>query len=259
MTDRKTEKRILIFVMVFYVAISAFAVCILNLSGSIFAKRGEARLTDYLTGMFGAESAESIAGEADTSGKLEGLEALETDGQESAETYAEPKTEAAEPETTESEDTEAVPVEPQSEEASEPAEEHFYSFRTNNRDTILRMREAPGEDAGIIYELKPGSSGYVIELGDDWSKVSAYGHEGYCVNEYLTMTEITEEEYEKLREESDSAAPVQGTASGTSDTAQSAAASGIGVTQTVPAAPGSDTDIMTGFVGTAGQQPAEDP
>ena len=72
-----------------------------------------------------------------------------------------------------------------------------------NTDVVI---ELGGEDAKIIYELKPGSTGYVIELGDDWSKVAAYGHEGYCANEFLTMTEITEEEYRELVESHDKAA-----------------------------------------------------
>lgn len=210
--EKQAAKKIMIFVTAFYIVVAILAVCILNLSGSIFAKRGEMDLPSHIQKLFGKgeDEAGDVYNDMNPDDKLEGLDALEgkenehdvaelagdimeeTSSEAVSETYEEPSSEeASEPESTEPE-----PIEP---------EEHYYSFKTNNTDTRLRMRAEPDEDAKIIYELKPGSSGYVVELGDDWSKVSAYGHEGYCANEFLTMTEITEEEYDELKETSDNA------------------------------------------------------
>ena len=205
--DRRGEKRILIIITVFYILVALLAVCILNLSGSIFAKRGEVDLKGHFLSIWNRpdDDAVEMAEETDPMDKLQGLEALD----EASEIVSEPAAQEMPEEVTEPPaPSESAPEEPVSETVSEPEvpEEHFYSFKTNNTDTRLRMRREPGEDAKIIYELKPGSTGYVIELGDDWSKVAAYGHEGYCANEFLTMTEITEEEYRELVESHDKAA-----------------------------------------------------
>lgn len=205
--DRRGEKRILIIITVFYILVALLAVCILNLSGSIFAKRGEVDLKGHFLSIWNRpdDDAVEMAEETDPMDKLQGLEALD----EASEIVSEPAAREMPEEVTEPPaPSESAPEEPVSETVSEPEvpEEHFYSFKTNNTDTRLRMRREPGEDAKIIYELKPGSTGYVIELGDDWSKVAAYGHEGYCANEFLTMTEITEEEYRELVESHDKAA-----------------------------------------------------
>lgn len=209
MSENRAAKKLLVFVIGFYVAVSVLAVAILNLSGSIFAKRGEVNLMDYFSRLGGNEEnlVEKSIEEVDPESKLQGLEALDgADDAQGKEEATEPPTEVSEEPSIESYEEptpaaeETVPEEP-------PVEEvHYYSFKTNNTDTILRMREAPGEDAKVVYELKPGSSGYVTELGDEWSKVSAYGHEGYCANEFLTMTEISESEYDELKEQSDNAA-----------------------------------------------------
>lgn len=208
--EKQAAKKIMIFVTAFYIVVAILAVCILNLSGSIFAKRGEMDLPSHIQKLFGKgeDEAGDVYNDMNPDDKLEGLEALE--GKENENDVAELAGDIMEESTSEA--VSETYEEPSSEEASEPEptepvepEVHYYSFKTNNTDTRLRMRAEPDEDAKILYELKPGSSGYVIELGDDWSKVSAYGHEGYCANEFLTMTEISEEEYDELKETSDNA------------------------------------------------------
>lgn len=77
----------------------------------------------------------------------------------------------------------------------EPVRE-YYSFVTNNVTSHLNMRSEPGMEAKVIYRLPPRSSGVILELGDEWSKVLADGYTGYCSNEYMTMKEMTKEEYE---------------------------------------------------------------
>ncbi len=89
------------------------------------------------------------------------------------------------------------PAEPEPEpEPVEPAEpeQHFYSFTSINSTTILHMRSEPSMDAPVIAKLKPGTKGYVMEIGDDWSRVWADGKVGYCSNEFLSLTEISKDE-----------------------------------------------------------------
>ena len=260
MMDKQSAKKLLVIVAVFYVATAVLAVCILNLSGSIFAGRGDMDMLGYLKNMRGGEDklvtdeAESVEGSV----KVEGLEALGSDEKPAVSedtVYEEAATEPA----TEEASEETVVTEP----ASEPLEEepveakHYYSFKTNNTDSILRMREGPGEEYRVIYELKPGSTGYVEELGDEWSKVIASGVEGYCSNEYLTMTEITEDAYNELVELAEGSGTEGGTAGGTdtqqTGTAQTPAPAAPAATApAVPAATGQGVD-MTGFVGDASQ------
>ncbi len=87
------------------------------------------------------------------------------------------------------------------EEAEPPAEtKKYYRFTTINTEGGLRMREEPDPESNTIYKLSPGSEGYVLELGDDWSYIAAEDHVGYCSNEFLSLTEIPEDEYpEELR------------------------------------------------------------
>jgi len=261
MMEKQSAKKLLVIVAVFYVATAVLAVCILNLSGSIFAGRGDMDMLGYLKNMRGGEDklvtdeAESVEG----SGKVEGLEALGSDEEPAVSEDAVYEEVATEPATEEaSEETEVA--EPASEPLEEEPveEEHYYSFKTNNTDSILRMREGPGEEYRVIYELKPGSTGYVKELGDEWSKVIASGVEGYCSNEYLTMTEITEDAYNELVELAESSTGTEG------GTAGSTGAQQTGAAQTpapaAPAAPapaatagtGQSVD-MSGFVGDASQ------
>ena len=198
--EKNTSKRILIVVTVFYIFVSILAVAILSLSGSIFAKRGETNLAEYFSGLFGndEEAVEEAINETSPEDKLQGLDALDISEPQSAamtEPLPEPEPEP-EPEPV-VEDTVS------SDEAEE--EEHYYSFKSNNTDTKLRMREEPDEKSRIVYELKPGTTGYVIEIDDEWSEVCAYGNKGYCANEFLTMTEISKDEYDELVKQTDEA------------------------------------------------------
>jgi hypothetical protein len=214
--EKNAAQRILIFVAGFYIIVALLAVCVLNLSGSIFAKRGEITLPGHFRALLDKEEneTEEVLEAVNPSDKLQGLESLgrkaaedtarETAGNSGEPVYEEPVIEEPVSEEPVSEETVSDDTVSDDTAEAEP-EEHYYSFKTNNTETRLRMRREPGDDGKIIYELKPGSSGYVVELGDDWSKVSAYGHEGYCANEFLTMTEITKEEYEELKETSDAA------------------------------------------------------
>ena len=264
MMEKQSAKKLLVIVAVFYVATAVLAVCILNLSGSIFAGRGDMDMLGYLKNMRGGDDklvtdeAESVEGSV----KVEGLEALGSDEKPAVSedaVYEEAATEPATEEATE----ETVVTEPASEPLEEEPveEEHYYSFRTNNTDSILRMREGPGEEYRVIYELKPGSTGYVKELGDEWSKVIASGVEGYCSNEYLTMTEIAEDAYNELVELAESSTGTEGGTAGSTGAQQTGAAqTPAPAAPAAPAVPapaatagtGQSVD-MSGFVGDASQ------
>ena len=207
--EEKTTKRIILFVAGFYVLIAAMAVCILSLSGSVFKAQGADNLIDYMekNRALTEERAEQL-NETDSDAKLEGLEALLGDTvadleEESKEEVVIEKMSgkgAEEQSTEEPVSEEPVSEEPAPEETQEdrdilPEEKHFYSFTTNNVTTDLRMREEASDTSPIVYRLRPGTTGYVIYLGDEWSWVYADGYEGYCANEFLALKEISEEDY----------------------------------------------------------------
>ena len=109
MMEKQSAKKLLVIVAVFYVATAVLAVCILNLSGSIFAGRGDMDMLGYLKNMRGGED-KLVTDEAESeegSGKVEGLEALGSD---------------EEPAVSEDAVYEEVATEPATEEASEETE-----------------------------------------------------------------------------------------------------------------------------------------
>ncbi len=80
-------------------------------------------------------------------------------------------------------------------------DEKYYTFVSNNTSTTLNMRKEPDIDSTVVYRIDPGSKGLIIELMDEWSKVEINGNTGYCANEFLTMKEVTKEDYEEFQEE----------------------------------------------------------
>lgn len=78
---------------------------------------------------------------------------------------------------------------------SADAEPVYYSFVTLNTKSALHVRIQPGMDAEIIYRLSPGTTGYVLEIGDGWSLVQTSEITGYVSNQYLQFQEIPAEEY----------------------------------------------------------------
>lgn len=210
---RNRETRILIMVSIFYIAVALLGVCFLDLSHSIFASRGYNNLPGYLKSLFYGDVEGDVAENVnkDPMDKLQGLESLESEEDAPDEIYEDIYEDTVYDTETLNDEVTDAPEETAEEPAQEPVEEpdkvsenevkHYYSFKTNNKDTILRMREKPDLSSRVVYELKPRSTGYVVELGDEWSKVSCYGNEGYCSNEFLVMTEITKEEYDALAAE----------------------------------------------------------
>ncbi|MBQ3789298.1 MAG: hypothetical protein II800_00030 [Lachnospiraceae bacterium] len=107
--------------------------------------------------------------------------------QETAETAAEAVTE------TETAEPERVIIE-----GVDVTDRHFYLLQTTNRITILRLREAPNLLATILYKMPPGTPGYVVYRGKNWSYIAAETKDGvkigYAFNGYLAFEEIPPEE-----------------------------------------------------------------
>ena len=79
--------------------------------------------------------------------------------------------------------------------------EDYKSFKTLNREKILHVRVSPDINSEIVARLSPGTEGLVLEVGDKWSKIISFDGTitGYCSNEYLTFTDLTKEEFMKLK------------------------------------------------------------
>ena len=191
--DKGSIKGLLIFAAIFYIAVSLLAIGLLNLRGSVFSDRP-------LFPSFVSKSEEKsdlkttlVTGSVETLDEEEPVSDVEFETEEAQTMIMD-----------DSQDN--ITVQPgvlvDNSEGDEEEEEvkHYYSFTAINTTTILHMREEPDINSKSIYKLKPGTSGYVLELGDDWSLVTADTHVGYCSNEYLNMKEIPEDEYpEELR------------------------------------------------------------
>ncbi|MCR5032423.1 MAG: SH3 domain-containing protein [Lachnospiraceae bacterium] len=157
-----------------------------------------------------AEKDERIIGEvgysqtfADLSDETQTSEAADT----AAETTAQELTDAsvdASAEETAQESTDAS-VETSGETSAEATTEaepenpdiHYYSFKVINVSTFLMVRDADSLSAKVIARLREGEGGYVLEQGEEWSKVVTEDGRniGYCFNRYLDLTEITREEF----------------------------------------------------------------
>lgn len=90
---------------------------------------------------------------------------------------------------------EAAAREEESAAASEAEAVPYYRFTTTNRQTPLNVRLSPNLEATIIGRLSPGSTGYILEKGEAWSKIKTDKLEGYAFNEYLKLEEISQEEH----------------------------------------------------------------
>lgn len=112
---------------------------------------------------------------------------------------ASPKEEDALPEESDVADASGQETEDASAEESADASEEeptiYYSFVTLNTKSALHVRIQPGMDAEIISRLAPGTTGYVLERGDDWSLIQTSEITGYVSNRYLQFEEIPKEEY----------------------------------------------------------------
>ena len=203
MNIRESEERsirlVLTAVLAFYIMTTVLAIAFLKLSGNLHTM-ADTTLDDSENVMEEIEG--RVEGFKDDREEKEG--SVRWDRNDTAEkaqelqkiVIDEPEEVRAEPAL---ESSEEIMEEPMQEEP-EP-EKEYYSFVSTNVENGLNMRIEPDINSESIYKLPPGSKGLVIELGDTWSKVSAQGYTGYCDNEYLSMRQITKEEYLKQIDE----------------------------------------------------------
>ena len=85
---------------------------------------------------------------------------------------------------------------PAAETESQPEEEiKYYTFQVHGGITSLHLREAPGLNEKVIGRLKAGTTGYVLERGEEWSLIVTGEQTGYVSNAYIDMEEIAPEDY----------------------------------------------------------------
>ena len=182
-SKEKTIRYIFIGALVFYILCAILGIAVFSTLGTFVGYR-----IPPMYSLIDAGKAErtSTAGQQIV-GNVTSLNSVSYDFDEPKEEYA-PTDEVPEEEY-----TEEVPEEQEPYEEPVP-EEHFYSFTSINSTTILHMRKEPSMDSPVIAKLKPGTKGYVMEPGDDWSRVWAEGKVGYCSNEFLSLTEISKDE-----------------------------------------------------------------
>lgn len=174
----------MILVIVYYILVALLAIGFFSVALSSFSHGG----TTVLQG------GHSNLNDVRVAGNVESVPETEPEAFPEEEPLEEPE---EEPEPLEEPEEEPEPLE-----EPEPVRK-YYTFDTTNSDTPLNVRVAPDIDAKRIYRLQPGTKGYVLGLGDEWSYVyipSKKGY-GYVFNEYLSMTEVSEEEFpEELRD-----------------------------------------------------------
>ena len=62
----------------------------------------------------------------------------------------------------------------------------------------VKMRAIPTKDCNQYYNIPTGAQLDVLELGDEWSKVSSGNHEGYMMTQYLAISEQHEEDADSV-------------------------------------------------------------
>ena len=141
--------------------------------------------------------------EEETGGEEE--KAAETEAEEEEPEAKEEEAETAGPETEEPEEAETPALGPEGKPLTVLAEtaKVYKSFKTLNREKILHVRVAPDINSEIIARLSPGTEGLVLEVGDHWSRIRSFDGTitGYCSNEYLTFTDISPEEFQRLKKD----------------------------------------------------------
>ena len=132
-------------------------------------------------------------------------EAAEAEAAEEEPEAGEEEAETAGPETEEPEEAETPALGPEGKPLTVLAEtaKVYKSFKTLNREKILHVRVAPDINSEIIARLSPGTEGLVLEVGDHWSRIRSFDGTitGYCSNEYLTFTDISPEEFQRLKKD----------------------------------------------------------
>lgn len=173
--------RIFTFLFVFFIVVAVGSLMLLNGDTSVFNRNRDT---------IGAQTAvltQTVIGEEPS------------DAASVEESIIEPEPEPIpEPEP----EPEPIPEpEPEPEPVPEPEPEpeyemRYFTYTVTTRETILRLRELPSTDAKILKKLERGSSGYILEPANDWSRiVTQDGMMGFSSSQYLTIDEISKEDF----------------------------------------------------------------
>lgn len=176
----KGNKTLLLTVMLFYMVAGAAACMVFFTYGTFWDREEKPAVVSYYEQETRAVLAETTI--AETEAVL-------------AESVAEPESQTV-PETAE------TPAEEESSEALAPPETEptpYYSFRVMNIQGRLHVREGAGSSYAVVASLNPGSSGFVLEKGPQWSLIQTENVKGYVYNKYVEFEEIPQEEYLPLK------------------------------------------------------------
>ncbi len=177
----KDNQRIFIFLFAFFAVVALGSLVFLGTTGSVFDRTRES------AGATTAVMSQTIV--PDEASSEESVEEVVEEP-----VVEEPKEEPVVEEPVVEEPVVEEPVEEPVVEEESPLK--YYTFKTNTKSTILRLREQPSQDSAILKKLKMQTPGYVLKPGNVWCKVvTETGETGYCATQYLVLTEVTKEEF----------------------------------------------------------------
>lgn len=189
---RNYTRQILIIVMAVYVVLGAITAIVFYANGSYIQASADKEMKYNLYPDKETQTAVREPGkeEAESAGEEEAV----AENTAAEEPVAEPSKEPAESATV------SAPSAAKAEVPKEPEEEKFYSFVVVTTDSWLNIRENPDTDSKVVGHFGNASTGYVLKKGDEFSLVTNGYKTGYVNNDYLTLTEISAEDYpEKYR------------------------------------------------------------
>ena len=178
----KHSGRIFIALFAFFITVAVGALMMLGSKSSVFNRDSNS------IGAKTAVMSQTVVGDEPSKDMSISDDFADTPSEEVTEDVREDVTEAAAEEVSEDE--------PAAAEQENDRAKRYFTFVTSTTYTVLRVREAPSEDAAIIHKLSKKTPGYVLQPGNTWSKVvTAKGSIGYCATEYLDMTEVSPEDF----------------------------------------------------------------
>ena len=92
----------------------------------------------------------------------------------------------------------AAPVKAETKEESILNKKDWSTMAAANVEGYANIRSEANADSEIVGVLMPGYAVTVTEKGDEWSKISSNGVEGYIKNEYLVFGEEAKAHYRNM-------------------------------------------------------------
>ena len=92
----------------------------------------------------------------------------------------------------------AAPVKAETKEETILNKTDWSTMAAANVEGYVNIRSEANADSEIVGVLMPGYAVTVTEKGDEWSKISSNGVEGYIKNEYLVFGEEAKAHYRNM-------------------------------------------------------------